>query len=73
MMTWRTTSQDFIVKSREENKTVLSWTIRSPIVEELRERRMCLVLLVKRRLTAMEREGKLDIISHFALECICVT
>ena len=68
MMTWRTTSIDFIIMSKGENKTVLSWIIRSPILVEVRDRRICLVLLVKRRLTAKKREGKLDIISHFALE-----
>ena len=54
--------------SKGENKTILSWTMRFPIMVELMDRRMCLVLLVKRRLIATEREGKMDIISHFAFK-----
>ena len=58
MMTRRATSKDFMIMSKGENKTILSWNIRSPIMVELRDRRVCLVLLVKRSLITIEREGK---------------
>ena len=39
MMTKRATSKDLIMRSKGENKTVLSWNKRSLILYELRDRR----------------------------------
>ena len=60
MQTQRTTSQDWTMRSKGENKTVLSWNIRSPIMLQLRDRRRCLVLSEKRMEMVEEREGNVS-------------
>ena len=57
MMTQRTTSIDWTMRSKGENKTVLSWKNRSPIMVELRDRRRCLRLSEKRMEMLEEKEG----------------
>ena len=57
MMTKRTTSKGLIMRSKGENKTVLSWNERSLILLELRDRRRGLGLSEKMMLMVVVMEG----------------
>ena len=54
------------MSNKGENKIVLSWNIKSPIMLEPRDRRRGLGLAENSVERVEEREGNFSIISHFA-------
>ena len=63
-MTQKTSSKDCKMRSKGENKTVLSWKIRSPIMLELKDKSRGVGLFKKRMEMVEESEGNFSIISH---------